>query len=74
MTGNVAVLDRAARVLPGLGLLAPARPEGHPPRAGGASMISEITQRYGSTPIIRFFETPAVVDNAHGEVVEDGKT
>jgi hypothetical protein len=39
-------------------------------RAHDAAWCESIRQTFGSEPVIQYFETPVVVDNARGETVE----
>ncbi len=39
-------------------------------RAHDAAWREGLRQRYGSEPVIRFFETPLVVDNTLGQTIE----
>jgi hypothetical protein len=39
-------------------------------RAHDAAWRERIVQAYGSEPVIRYFDTPLVVDNALGQVIE----
>lgn len=39
-------------------------------RAHDAAWRQRIVEAYGSEPVIRYFETPLVVDNALGQVIE----
>jgi hypothetical protein len=39
-------------------------------RAHGAAWRAGVKARYGSEPVIRHFQTPLVVDNALGQVIE----
>ena len=40
-------------------------------RAHDAAWRSGVMQTFGSVPVIRYFETPLVVDNALGETIEE---
>jgi len=40
-------------------------------RAHDAAWRQRIIDRYGSAPVIRYFDTPLVVDNALGRVIEE---
>jgi hypothetical protein len=39
-------------------------------RAHDADWCETVRKAYGSAPTFQYFETPVVVDNAHGETVE----
>lgn len=39
-------------------------------RAHDAAWRERLRRRYGSEPVIRFFDTPLVVDNALGQTIE----
>ncbi len=39
-------------------------------RAHDAAWRERVRERYGSEPVIRFFDTPLVVDNALGQTIE----
>jgi hypothetical protein len=41
-------------------------------RAHDAAWIAMATQLYGSRPSIQYFETPILVDNAAGQILETG--
>jgi hypothetical protein len=41
-------------------------------RAHDAAWIAMARQAYGSTPVIQYFETPVLVDNAAGRILEAG--
>ncbi len=42
-------------------------------RAHDAAWRARIRQSYGSEPVIEYFETPLVVDNALGRVIAEGE-
>ena len=40
-------------------------------RGHDAAWCARIKQMYGSEPVIRYFETPLIVDNAQDELIEE---
>ncbi len=41
-------------------------------RARGAAWLERVRRTYGSEPVVQYFETPLVADNALGETIDEG--
>jgi hypothetical protein len=42
-------------------------------RARGAAWLDRVRRTYGSEPMVQYFETPLVADNAIGQMIIDGE-
>ena len=43
-------------------------------RARDAAWLERVRRTYGSEPVVQYFETPLVADNAIGETIDEGNT
>lgn len=41
-------------------------------RARDAAWLERVRRNYGSEPVVQYFETPLIVDNALGETIDEG--
>jgi len=41
-------------------------------RARDAAWLERVRRNYGSEPVVQYFETPLVADNAIGETIDEG--